>query len=145
MDPFYTVAGDHYSCPIGSYTHNIPLPPGRAAELDRTLGLMVELGYVRMEKAPAIPRLPATPAVIVYAPLAETPVEPDVVIAAGRPGRLMLLQEAANRAGVPATLPVLGRPTCLALPAALAHGLVMSCTAITRSAGSPRRRPEPVP
>lgn len=124
--PFYTVAGDHYNCPIGSYTHNIPLPPGRAAELDQTLGLMTELGYLRMEEVPAILRLPATPAVIVYAPLAETPVEPDVVIASGRPGRIMLLQEAANRAGVPAALPLLGRPTCMALPAALAHGLVMS-------------------
>ena len=27
---FYTVPGDHYNCPIGSYTHNIPLPPDRS-------------------------------------------------------------------------------------------------------------------
>ena len=26
---FYTVAGDHYNCPIGSYTHNLALPPER--------------------------------------------------------------------------------------------------------------------
>ena len=24
---FYTVPADHYNCPIGAYTHNIPLPP----------------------------------------------------------------------------------------------------------------------
>jgi hypothetical protein len=30
---FYTVAGDHYNCPVGAYTHNIPLPESRAAEL----------------------------------------------------------------------------------------------------------------
>jgi hypothetical protein len=24
---FYTVGADHYNCPIGSHTHNIPLPP----------------------------------------------------------------------------------------------------------------------
>ena len=24
--PFYTVPSDHYNCPVGSYTHNIPLP-----------------------------------------------------------------------------------------------------------------------
>ena len=35
-----TTPQDHYNCPIGSYTHNIPLPPERAAELDQTLGLM---------------------------------------------------------------------------------------------------------
>ena len=23
---FYTVPSDHYNCPVGSYTHNIPLP-----------------------------------------------------------------------------------------------------------------------
>jgi len=34
---FYTVAGDHYNCPIGSYTHNLALPPERAAELEQTL------------------------------------------------------------------------------------------------------------
>ncbi len=38
----------------------------------------------------------------------------------------MLLQEAAIRAGVAASLSTLGRPTCMALPAALAHGMVAS-------------------
>jgi uncharacterized protein (DUF169 family) len=38
----------------------------------------------------------------------------------------MLLQEAAIRAGVASTLNTLGRPTCMALPAALAHGMVAS-------------------
>ena len=38
----------------------------------------------------------------------------------------MLLQEAALRAGVASSLPTLGRPTCMALPAALAHGAVTS-------------------
>jgi hypothetical protein len=51
---------------------------------------------------------------------------PGVVLFAGRPGRVMLLQEAAVRAGVGAQVPLFGRPTCLALPAALAHGVVAS-------------------
>ena len=38
----------------------------------------------------------------------------------------MLLLEAALRAGVAAQVPFLGRPTCMALPAALAHGVVAS-------------------
>jgi hypothetical protein len=36
---FYTVPADHHNCPIGGYTHNIPLPAERAEELERTLGL----------------------------------------------------------------------------------------------------------
>ena len=123
---FYTVPGDHAGCAVGSYTHNIPLPPERAHELDETLGFMVGLGYVRMEEVPGIPRLPRTPAAVVYAPLGETPDEPDVVLVAGRPGRLMVLFEAATRAGVNPRLPLLGRPTCMALPAALGGGAVMS-------------------
>jgi len=123
---FYTVPGDHHNCPIGSHTHAIPLPAARAAELPDTLGLMAKLGYVRMEEVPAIPVLPRTPGVVVYAPLGDTPVDPDVVLVAGRPGRLMLLMEAAAHAGVATQPGLMGRPTCMALPAALAGGTVAS-------------------
>jgi uncharacterized protein (DUF169 family) len=123
---FYTVPADHHNCPIGSHTHAITLPPPRASELDQTLGLMVGVGYVRMEEVPGIPRLSRTPGAVVYAPLGETPVDPDVVLVAGRPGRLMLLMEAAGHAGVATQPGLLGRPTCMALPAALAGGAVAS-------------------
>lgn len=123
---FYTVPSDHYNCAIGSHTHNIPLPAERAKELDETLSFMAGVGYVRMEEVPGIPRLPQTPGVVIYAPLADTPVDPDVVLVAGRPGQLMLLLEAALRAGVETQVPFLGRPTCMALPAALAHGVIAS-------------------
>jgi uncharacterized protein (DUF169 family) len=123
---FYTVPHDHYNCPIGSYTHNIVLPQDRVQELNQTLSLMTGIGYIKMEEVPGIPRLSRPPGAIVYAPLGDTPVDPDVVLFHGRPGRLMLLQEAAARAGVSAQAPLLGRPTCMALPAALAHGVVAS-------------------
>ncbi len=123
---FYTVPQDHYNCPIGSYTHGISLPPERAKELDQTLGLMAQIGYVKMEEVPDIPRLEKQPRAIVYAPLAETPLEPDVVIFTGSASQTMLLHEAAMRAGCVAALPILGRPTCMALPAAMAHGSVVS-------------------
>ena len=38
----------------------------------------------------------------------------------------MLLNEAINRAGVASGSPALGRPTCMALPAALEHGAILS-------------------
>jgi uncharacterized protein (DUF169 family) len=123
---FYTVPADHYNCAVGSHTHNIPLPPERAPELPQTLGLMTQIGYLKMEEVPGIPRLAKTPGAIVYAPLGDTPVDPDVVVFIGLPGRLMLLQEAAIRAGVGARVPFLGRPTCMALPAAMAGGAVAS-------------------
>jgi uncharacterized protein (DUF169 family) len=126
---FYTVPSDHYNCPVGSYTHNIQLPKEREPELMNTLTLMVNVGYLKMDEVPAIPRLPRTPAVTIYAPLAMTPVEPDAVLVSGTPGRLMLLHEAATRAlGDRATHapPLLGRPTCMAIPAALSSGAASS-------------------
>jgi len=122
---FYTVPSDHYNCPIGSYTHNIALPPEREAELTGTLGLMVDIGYIKMEEVPGVPRLPKTPAVTVYAPLGLTPVAPDVVLVSGTPSKLMLLHEAATRAAKN-VLPMLGRPTCMAIPAALSGGVASS-------------------
>ena len=123
---FYTVAADHYNCAVGSHTHNIPLSAERAQELPQTLTRMSGLGYIKMDEVPGIPQLPRTPGAVVYAPLGDTPVDPDVVLFVGRPGRVMLLQEAALRAGVGARVPFLGRPTCMALPAALAGGAVAS-------------------
>jgi uncharacterized protein (DUF169 family) len=83
---FYTVPEDHANCPIGSYTHNIALPSERAHELGDTLGVMTSLGYVKMEEVPGIPRLPEPPGVVIYAPLGDTPVAPDVVLGS-RPAR----------------------------------------------------------
>jgi uncharacterized protein (DUF169 family) len=123
---FHTAPGDHYNCPIGSHTHAIALPPARAPELEQTLTFMAGLGYVRMEEVPGIPRLPRAPGAVVYAPLGDTPVDPDVVLVAGRPGRLMLLMEAAGHAGVATQPGLLGRPTCMALPAALDGGVIAS-------------------
>ena len=123
---FYTVPADHYNCAVGAHTHNMPLPAERAEELPQTLAFMTGLGYIKMEEVPGIPQLSRPPGAVVYAPLGDTPVDPDVVLFVGVPGRVMLLQEAAIRAGVAARVPFLGRPTCMALPAALASGAVAS-------------------
>jgi len=127
---FYTVPENHFNCAVGAYTHNIALSPERAKETEQTLKMMFELGYVKPEDVLKIPRLPKTPAAIVYAPLGETPVAPDVILFACKPSAAMLLNEAANRAGVASGAPALGRPTCMALPASLQHGAILSlgCT-----------------
>jgi uncharacterized protein (DUF169 family) len=123
---FSTMPSDHYNCAVGSYTHNIPLPESRAQELPSILGTMTALGYLKMEEVPGIPVLPETPKNILFGPLGDTPVDPDVVLVVATPAKMMLLQEAALRAGVASTLPFLARPTCMAIPAALAHGMVTS-------------------
>jgi uncharacterized protein (DUF169 family) len=123
---FYTVPADHFNCAIGAYTHNVQLPPERVQETEATLGMMFNLGYVRPEEVPGIPRLPTEPAAIVFAPLGDAPLAPSVVLFACRTSSAMLLNEASIHAGASSTLPMLGRPTCMALPAAILHGTVSS-------------------
>jgi len=123
---FYTVPEDHFNCAVGAYTHNITLSPEREQETGVTLKMMFDLGYVKPEEVPQIPRLPKTPAVLVYSPLGDAPVPPDVVLFACQPRSAMLLNEAAIRAGVACGAPALGRPTCMALPASLQHGAIFS-------------------
>jgi len=122
---FYTVASDHLNCPIGGYTHNT-LPPDRMPELQQALSLMSDIGYIRMEEIPGVFHLSTASEVVLYAPLGDTPAPPSVVLVAGRPGRVMMLSEAATRAGASSNLPLLGRPTCMAIPASLANGAVLS-------------------
>jgi len=94
--------------------------------MDQTLAFMMQLGYIKPEDLTQIAQLRETPRFMVYAPLGETPVAPDVVLFAGKPSAMMLLNEAALRAGVGTQSATLGRPTCMALPAALDHGVALS-------------------
>jgi uncharacterized protein (DUF169 family) len=126
---FYTVPGDHQNCPIGGYTHNV-LQAERMPELQETLGLMESIGYIKMEEVGGVFHLDESPAAILYAPLSDTPVEPSAVIACGNAGGVMLLAEAATRAGDMSRLPLLGRPTCMAIPAAIGTGAVASAGCI---------------
>jgi uncharacterized protein (DUF169 family) len=123
---FYTIPENHFNCAVGAYTHNIALSPEREKETEQTLKMMFDLGYVKPEEVPQIPRLAKGPKAIVYSPLADAPVDPDVVLFALRPAAAMLLQEAAVRAGVGARAPSLGRPTCMALPTSLQYGAIAS-------------------
>src|ERR1700685_1298953 len=122
---FYPAPADHQNCPVGGYTHNL-LEPARMPDLQQTLALMSGIGYIRMEEVGGVFHRDQSAKFVVYSPLADAPVEPSVVIASGTPARVMLLVEAAARAGEMSNLPLLGRPTCMAIPAAMANGAVAS-------------------
>lgn len=123
---FYTLPENHFNCAVGAYTHNIPLSADREKETEQTLKMMFDLGYVKPEEVPQIPRLDQTPKAILYTPLGEATSAPDLVLFAVKPAAAMLLQEAAARSGVTSGAPLLGRPTCMALPAALKMGALTS-------------------
>jgi uncharacterized protein (DUF169 family) len=137
---FYTVPDNHFNCAVGAYTHNIALSPEREKETEQTLKLMFDLGYVKPEEVPQIPRLAKPPKAILYSPLGEATAVPDVVLCAAKPAGAMLLQEAANRAGVGSGAPALGRPTCMALPASLQRGAITSLGCIGNVRRAARKR-----
>ena len=116
---FYTEASDHYNCPIGCYTHNVELPDAQMEELENTLGLMGELGYISMDEVPSIPRQENPFKNAVYSPLSDMQDTPDVVIISGTPKQMMLLVEAATAAGINIENGVMGRPTCAVIPAVI--------------------------
>jgi uncharacterized protein (DUF169 family) len=119
---FYTEASEHYHCPIGAYTHGVDLPPAQVQELQGVVGTMSTLGYIRSEEVPNIPRREERFGVAVYAPLDDAPAEADVVLVHGNARQMMLLEEAAQAAGVGSNSALMGRPTCAALPAAIRSG-----------------------
>ncbi|MBI3823383.1 MAG: DUF169 domain-containing protein [Planctomycetes bacterium] len=116
---FYTEAADQLNCPIGAYTHGVDMPAAQQQELQGVVATMVSLGYLRMAEVPGIPKRDQPFGVAVYAPLKKTPVEPDVILVTGNARQMMLLEEAAQSAGVGGGAPLMGRPTCAALPAAM--------------------------
>lgn len=127
---FYTVPGDHCNCAMGSYTHNFSLAPERAGEFEQTLSHLTGSGYVKMEEIPLIPRLNKAPNAVVYSPLGVAPIDPDLVIIVARPMQVMMLQEAAMRAGIGLQISLFGRPTCMSFPTALNQGMVTSAGCI---------------
>lgn len=117
---FYTEASDHFNCPIGAHTHGVTMPPEVGKQLEGLISTMVGLKYLKMADIPAIPHRTEPFGVAVYAPLAEAPCDPDVVLVRGNARQLMLLAEAAQAAGVAGDGATLGRPTCAVLPQAIA-------------------------
>jgi uncharacterized protein (DUF169 family) len=116
---FYTEAADHKSCPVGAHTHGVPLTDEDQQNLQGLIGDMVGLGYLDPAEVPSIPHRTAPFGTAVYAPLDQLPVAADVVMIRGTARQLMLLAEAAHRAGVAGETPTMGRPTCAILPQAI--------------------------
>ena len=116
-EAFYTVPADHYNCAVGAYTQGLDLPPEREDQLNQTIGLMVENGYIDMAEVPAISRLAQPPAAIAYAPAEQATFEPDVILMVANPSQAMLVYEAGLRAGAAPNLTrLMGRPSCAVLP-----------------------------
>ena len=116
---FATAARDHALCAIGLHTHNLSgAPASQPEELHASLKAMMGLDYVREEEIPAIPVMPRPRAHALYGPLADFPIQPEVVLVFAHAQHGLILSEAVARVdgGTP---PAMGRPACAIVPQVL--------------------------
>ena len=119
---FVTSAKDHALCAIGIHTHNLsPRSPSYPGELQEVLQAMSGLDYVRPDEVAAIPVVKREVKQVLYGPLAEFPLEPQVVLLFAHARQGLILSEAVARVdnGAP---PALGRPACAIVPQVINQG-----------------------
>jgi uncharacterized protein (DUF169 family) len=101
---FSTVAEDHGNCSVGSVTHGFKTLDEVAGNSD--VAALLDTGWVTMDVVPQIPVVRERPGAVTYGPLADTPVDPDVVFLRVNGRQLMVLSDA-----VPG-LRIEGKPQC---------------------------------
>jgi uncharacterized protein (DUF169 family) len=118
---FATTASDHNLCAIGVYTHNLQSSPAQQTDLMDALKVFGELDYVRAEDLASIPVLASQPAYVIYAPLAESPLPPDVVLLFVNANQTLILSEATQQVENQ-NAPAMGRPACAIVPQVMNTG-----------------------
>ena len=136
---FYAAAEDHYNCSLGAMVMGFELRDEQMGSLMQDVGMMCELTYVREEEVPNVPKVEKQSSGIVYGPLGQLPVDPDVVLIWVNPMQAMVVNESVgqtNWAAAPAG--VYGRPGCAAIPVAMSQGAAaqsLGCTGMRINSG----------
>jgi uncharacterized protein (DUF169 family) len=120
LGTFYASAEQHYNCPIGSMVMGFDLPATVSEGLGGLVQSMCDAHYLSIDEAAKIPKVGRKSVGIVYGPLCEFPLDPELVVIWLNVAQAMLYSEAAGRAAwTGAQMDILGRPGCAALPRAL--------------------------
>ena len=90
-------------------------------DLQDALKVFAELDYVRAEDVAAIPVLKKQPAYVVYSPLDQTPLPPDVVVLFVDARQTLILSEATQQVENQ-NPPAMGRPACAVIPQVMNTG-----------------------
>ena len=118
---FATSSADHALCAIGVYTHNLEPSPAQQTDLMDALKVFGDLGYVTPQDLPLIPVLTARPKHLVYAPLAQSPLKPGVVLLVVDANQTLILSEAVQQVENQ-NAPAMGRPACAVIPQVMNTG-----------------------
>ena len=124
-----TVKADHGNCSVGSLTHGFVTLDEVAGNGD--VAALLETGWVTMDVVPQIPVVTETPGAVTYGPLAESPIDPDVVLLRVNGKQLMVLSDA-----IPG-LRVEGKPQCHIVAIAKEQGEIAASVGCALSACAP--------
>ena len=122
---FVTDAADHANCSVGSLTHGF-LTVEEAASRDDVLAVL-ESGWVDEAAVGALPIVGTKPEGIMYGPLAESRVDPDVVLLRINGLALMVLRDAFPE------MRIEGKPQCHIVAIAKEQGEVAASVGCTLS------------
>lgn len=115
---FSTVAEDHGNCSVGRWVHGFATLDDIAAASD--VAALFESGWVTTDDVGKVHTMHERPDGIIYSPLGESPIEPDVVVMRLSPRQMMELSDA-----IP-DLELSGKPQCQIIPKAKAGGAAVS-------------------
>jgi uncharacterized protein (DUF169 family) len=113
---FSTAPADHGNCSVGSYTHGLLGLEEAATRTD--IGELVGSGWVSPEAFADIPTVSIRPASISYGPLAETRIDPSVILLRLNAQGMMVMTDALPE------LRIEGKPQCHIIAVAHEHGRV---------------------
>ena len=115
---FSTVAADHGNCSVGSVTHGFKTLEDVGGNAD--VAALLESKWVTMDVVPQIPVVRERPAAVLYGPLSDSPVDPDVVLLRLTGRQLMVLHDALPG------LRIEGKPQCHIVAVAKEQGEVVA-------------------
>ena len=113
---FTTVPEDHFNCSVGSLTHGLKTLEEVAGNED--VAALLECNWVTMDVVSQIATVSTRPGAVTYGPLAESTIDPDVILVRLTGRQLMVLSDALP------SLQIEGKPQCHIVAIAKERGVV---------------------
>ncbi len=130
---FYAPANKHYNCPIGAMVLGFEMPKEVQEQLGGLVKKMCECSYLSEDEPANIPTITEKKAGVVYGPLKDFPVEPQLILMWLKPSQAMIYNEVLGCCKWSGSMDsmALGRPACAVIPTTLnksPFGMSLGCT-----------------
>ena len=130
---FYAPANKHYNCPIGAMVLGFEMSKEVQDQLGGLVKKMCECSYLSEDEPANIPTITEKKAGVVYGPLKDFPVAPQLILMWLKPSQAMIYNEVLGCCKWSGSMDsmALGRPACAVIPTTLnksPFGMSLGCT-----------------